>query len=208
MPRRGYLAGGHFKRMEILVSKNSVSLTPPLAFLYKIGECRKCMRQSFQFAAAMVVALGIGAIFASALGPIIWVLAGVTAAAVALYLTHLVVFAIRVTFFLRNSVPVSATPEEVAEAEKPLTRRKALTGLAKAFAGAAVATAIPTAAFAWGECPGRLNCGYSSCNGGDIWCCPKGYPELNLCNCRCYRNVNDVMNAGCNSTGSCFDQDF
>lgn len=178
-----------------------VSLAPPLGFLYRIGQCQKCMRQSFLAASASVC----GAIVAAALvrtdSMIAMAIIGLAIAMSALWMIHIIVYGLRAAAYARRP------GKKEAGQEKPRTfSRRAIIGLfLKTVAGAALATALPGLAAAMGECPGKMNCGFSSCaQSGQAWCCPRGYPILNLCNCNCYQTVQGVIQAGCNQTGSCF----
>ncbi|BAB54555.1 mlr9161 (plasmid) [Mesorhizobium japonicum MAFF 303099] len=180
----------------------SVSLAPPLGFLYRIGQCQKCMRQSFVAAMALVSgAIVITAGFERSFPALTLAVVSLASAATALWIIHIVVFGLRAATYARS-------PRQDEDGlDKPRTfSRRALIGLfLKTVAGATLATALPGLAAAMGECPGKMNCGFSSCaQSGQVWCCPRGYPILNLCNCSCYQTVQGVTQAGCNQTGSCF----
>ena len=198
--------------------RHSTPLNPRFGFLYRIGQCPRCMRQSFLVAACSLAAAALTLLFGDSLSALaISGILAIAAASVVLWLIHIVVFAIR---GLRRpevlqSKETGMPGERPADAGQPglgsnalASRRSAVLLFLKLAAGAVLATALPSRAMAWGECPGKLNCGNSSCGGGGVWCCPKGYPILNLCNCSCYQNVQAVMQAGCSSTGSCFNENF
>jgi len=187
------------------MKRKSVSIAPRFGFLYRIGRCPKCMRESFVFAVASVSLLA-GTLmaerftgFAPGFLPI-WKPVALTLACVSigLWVLHVGVSAWRVA-----KRPGAGEPMAVMDG-----RRQILLRFLRGVGAAALTTALPTAALAWNECPGRLSCGYSDCasrNGSDVYCCPKGYPILSLCDCRCYQSIQGM---NCNSTGSCFDQNF
>lgn len=194
--------------------RDSVSIAPRFGFLYRIGRCPKCMRESLLFAAASLslwaASLAIAAVYGDAfrnLSVARHLLSALSAVAVLLWLLHVGVYAIRSAYGHASTTPVE--PAEWASSNQFVGsgRRHALRALVKAFIGAAAATVLPSIALASGECPGRLNCGWSSCTPPDstAYCCPKGYPILSLCDCRCYSSVQGMR---CNQTGSCFDENF
>jgi hypothetical protein len=165
-------------------------------FISHIGICGRCMRQSFIVAILSVWLFSfIYLHFGRSASLELYIAAVLAFSSVLLWLTHVVTFAIRLDGEDNNT-------------DDLLCRRKLVTRIMLIAIATAAATAIPRVSYAWNECPGRLNCGPSSCTDSEVYCCPKGYPILNLCNCRCYSNVHDVIRDGCSSTGSCFDQNF
>jgi hypothetical protein len=117
-----------------------------------------------------------------------------------LWLLHLTMFASRAA--ARESERRHVGPSSAADADS--TGRRAFIGtFTRAFVGVALATAVPGMALAWGECSGRLRCGFTQCSNTGIYCCPQGYPVLSGCDCKCYATVRDVMQTGCNVTNHC-----
>jgi hypothetical protein len=179
------------------VKNKSISLSPKLGFLYRIGECPKCMREAFILAFSLCV-FSIIYFFANRFGIyksqiFEYSILVVTPTSLFLWLLHVGVRTYRI---LHNDVTVDQR------------RRTFLKRTLLVLAGIALSTAIPSIANARGECPGRLNCGWGTCAqqaNSQAYCCPKGYPILSLCNCRCYRSVQGLP---CNQTGSCFDENF
>ena len=179
------------------MKNKSVPLSPKLGFLYRIGECPKCMREAFILAFSLSVFCllyfffeGFGIYKSQVVDCFILV---VTATSILLWLLHIVVGAYRI---LHNDIAVSQR------------RRVFLKRALFVLTNIALSTALPSIANARGECPGRLNCGWGHCAqqyNSQTYCCPKGYPILSLCNCRCYRSVQGLP---CNQTGSCFDENF
>ncbi|TIV10662.1 MAG: hypothetical protein E5V94_04825 [Mesorhizobium sp.] len=188
-----------------------------MGFLYRVGQCPKCMRESFLFAAASaslwIVSLVAEAAYGYAFHSVSMacnLLAALSSAAVLLWLLHVGVYTFRVVYGAEGSLSspsAAGSPED--RDSRPLIvagRRRALQTLLKTFIGAAAATVLPSVALAFNECPGQLTCSFSSCAPSpNTYCCPKGYPILSLCNCRCYASVQGLP---CNQTGSCFDENF
>ncbi|MER8475988.1 hypothetical protein [Mesorhizobium sp. M1163] len=196
--------------------RDSVSIAPRFGFLYRIGRCPKCMRESFLFAAASLslwtASLAADAAYGNAfriLSVASHLLAALSSAAILLWLLHLGIYAFRSVYGDGLAAPFTAGPQEGANSNQLVAagRRHALQTLVKAFLGAAAATVLPSMALASGECPGKLNCGWSSCTpqNSTAYCCPKGYPILSLCDCNCYTSVQGMR---CNQTGSCFSENF
>ncbi|AZO32417.1 hypothetical protein [Mesorhizobium sp. M1B.F.Ca.ET.045.04.1.1] len=195
---------------------DSVSVAPKLGFLYRIGRCPKCMRQSLLFAVASLSLWAASLAADSIYGGVFYgltvahyLLTALSIGAILLWLLHLCVYAFRTAFGAGSATSrsVSGLAANRTSSRLPAAaRRHALRTLAKAFVGAAVATVLPSMALAFNECPGQLTCGFSSCApSSGTYCCPKGYPILSLCNCRCYASVQGL---NCNQTGSCFDENF
>jgi len=165
-------------------------------FVTHVGKCGRCMHQSFLVAAISVIAFASTWLyFGQWTSPVSDIGAVIAFSSVSLWLTHVTAFATRIS-------------KEHSDDHDLLSRRKLMIRFVSTALVTAAATAMPGVSYAWNECPGRLNCGPSSCTNMEVYCCPKGYPVLNLCNCRCYSNVHDIISDGCGSTGSCFDQNF
>jgi|GEM_PF-4746104 len=187
-------------------ASRSVSIAPKFGFLYRIGQCPKCMRESFLFAMAhaLLLVLTLALELYLSIGSSLWAFWKVAIwclfiASVGLWMLHIVVKAWRSAS--SDSKPGS-TPLHRTDRRDFLLRRL------KSMGGVAIVTMLPSVALAWNECPGQLTCGQSECarrNGYDYSCCPKGYPILSLCDCRCYQSIQGMP---CNATGSCFDQNF
>ena len=176
----------------------SVSAKTRLAFLYRIGSCPKCMRESFL---AMVMAWTVCAlslIFGSFFNFGILSIASLALAGglTALWLTHLLTYSVRTAGMPNQSMPGTAPLQST-------TRRSVLGRFGRALAAVALSTALPTFALADNPCPGQLTCGFTQCSSNGTTCCPNGYPWLNACNCQCYQTLQGVRNAGCRGQDTC-----
>lgn len=175
-------------------------------FTTHIGTCGKCMRQAF-LAAAMawclcLSALIAGSVFRSSL-PIMAALA-FAGLLTALWLLHVVVFGVRIALYSTGKTE-PASGIEVTEGKPLRSRRAFLPVMAKAIAGIALATAIPSrVSYAYGNCndPNFYPCSNTACvpSGSDNACCPEGAQYLSHCDCLCYRSSADV---NCGSYNYC-----
>ena len=167
------------------------------AFLYKIGVCPKCMRQSFIAATLSLALLGAVSLVNGPDRSLTFLIPLVIAIGlVMVWLLHVVVFGLK-----------AASQNRLVSVDSD--RRTFFFVAMRAMGVATVFTSMPGMALASGECGGRLNCGWGACAqkvGASAYCCPQGFPILNLCNCMCYQNVQGVIRDGCNSTGSCFSE--
>ncbi|MCS4088918.1 hypothetical protein FHT76_000507 [Rhizobium sp. BK176] len=197
------------------MERRSVSIAPRLGFLYRIGGCPKCMRQSFLVAGAATLSLGgVKLVERLHIYSNAWLevaLLCLTVSAIALWLSHVSVRSYRILLAQDHSGQ-SADPVGEHSPRSSLgvgkLRREFLKKVFLVIGSTALATAIPSLANASGECPGRLNCGWGSCAqrvNSDAYCCPRGFPILSLCDCQCYKSVQGMP---CNQTGSCFDENF
>lgn len=192
-----------------------IAITRRFRFVYEIGKCQRCMRQSFLAAFVLLCASG-GCTFVlrgTHFEGDLWILYLPTAAAALLWIVHVIVYSLRtLSATTAGGYGASSSHHEqdrsVPQKHAHGSRRSAMGLFLRALGGAAIATAVPRLALAFNECSGRLTCPMTSCSRGGSYCCPKGYPILNLCNCRCYENVQGVIAAGCRSTSSCYDENF
>jgi hypothetical protein len=163
-------------------------------FFARIGVCHKCMREAF-LACLASWAFAAAGIFGVPILPIDLLL-GLACLCTALWVLHMIVFAARWSLQpVRDAA--SALPPAFSR------RRSFLRRFAYALAGVAVATAVPSAGFGQGRCPGQLTCAQTRCGDNGFWCCPRGYPVLNACNCRCYETLEGVHAAGCRTHNVC-----
>jgi hypothetical protein len=197
------------------MKRQSVSIAPRWGFLYRIGECPKCMRQSFLVACATTSSFGVVKILEGLQvynnELLEFAILCLTIVSLVLWLSHVLVRSYRIL----HARGVTTLPEDTERApgsEVFLSihklRREFLTKVLLVIGSTALATAIPSLANASGECSGRLNCGWGTCAqrvNAEVYCCPRGYPILSLCNCQCYQSVQGMP---CNQTGSCFDENF
>jgi hypothetical protein len=175
-------------------------------FTTHIGTCGKCMRQAF-LAAAVAWCLCPAALIASSLFsssvPIMVALA-FAGLLTALWLLHVVVFGMRIALYTtRKTEPAGGV--EVNEGKTRPSRRAFLPIMAKAIAGIALASALPSrVSYAYGNCndPNFYPCSITACvpSGSDNACCPEGAQYLSHCDCLCYRSSADV---NCGSYNYC-----
>jgi len=171
------------------------------SFLTSFGSCPKCMRQSL-----LATLAAWGAVI------LLWPLSGVlkvaeelitfliVAASVLflLSLTHLLVFAARRCLAANTAAHVPG-----GEPEPLLTRRSFMSTFLRSLAYGAALAASPRLAQA--ACPnGTLTCQFTRCSDSGTYCCPRGYPWLNPCNCKCYETFEGLRAAGCNGSNRCF----
>lgn len=175
-------------------------------FTTRIGTCGKCMRQAF-LAAAIAWGLCLPALIASSFFsssmPVMAAL-GFAGLLTALWFLHVVVFGMRIALYATGKTePAGGT--EVTKG-KPLPSRRAFFAvMAKAIAGMALASAIPSrVSYAYGNCydPNFYPCSITACvpSGSTNACCPEGYQYLNHCDCKCYQSSADV---NCGSYNYC-----
>ncbi len=175
------------------------------SFLYRIGSCPKCMRQSAFAAAASGVTTGVveflplGQLHDVAFFAVSLLFVTLTS----LWIAHVATFAIR--NIKRFEPNVGETNPSDMRAHDQKKRRAALKNFAKLIIGGIAISAFPSLASADGDCSDRLYCGYSRCTpfGQRATCCPRGYPVLSTCNCRCYESYEDVAATGCPGTQRC-----
>ncbi|WP_352483895.1 MULTISPECIES: DUF3624 family protein [unclassified Mesorhizobium] len=153
-------------------------------FLYDIGRCPNCMRQSFLASCIGWLAVGItyGSGFVTSAGPILHCSVALALLLSGLWLLHLVVYAIR--YSLRQTKLQS--PSVNAGEYSPL-RRSFIANFSTAFASLAIMTTLPRIKELETPKKGRgtqlaMNCydgqcgqGTFCCQWGDSsWCCQDG----------------------------------
>ncbi|MHB1955018.1 MAG: hypothetical protein ACYCOU_14875 [Sulfobacillus sp.] len=110
----------------------SISKFLPMTAISSLGTCRRCMRISFAFAGGSVAVFGVASTIMGRSG--VSTALGVVALGFSLlWVAHLAAFAWRSTVF-RQTAPDRVEPSE---------RRRFFAQFSKAFAFAAVATALP-----------------------------------------------------------------
>ncbi|WP_181182995.1 DUF3624 family protein [Mesorhizobium sp. B3-2-1] len=175
-------------------------------FMTRIGTCGICMRQAFLAAAIAwclwLLALIASSSFSSSM-PIRIPLA-FAGLLTGLWLLHVVVFGIRIALYTTGKTEPSGGME-VTEGKLPPSRRAFFQILAKAIAGAVLATAIPSRiSYAYGNCndPNFYPCSITACvpSGSANACCPEGAQYLSHCDCQCYQSSADV---NCGSYAYC-----
>ncbi len=166
-------------------------------FTTHIGTCGKCMRQAFLAAAAAWCLCLPAAIASSLIGSSMPIIAGLALAGLltALWLLHVAVFGMRIARYKAAKTGGKLHP----------SRRAFLAVMAKATAGIALATALPSrVSYAYGNCndPNFYPCSNTACvpSGSDNACCPEGSQYLSHCDCLCYRSSADV---NCGSYNFC-----
>lgn len=126
----------------------------------KMGHCMRCMRLSFQVAAAMFVILVIGIVLLDWT----WItslMSVATAAAIALWLLHILAFATKAS---------SYRPNAGARSSRHLSRRKVAGLFGQFLVMAAVASATPALAQTCSD--GRSPCfSGTCCDSGKRCCC-------------------------------------
>ncbi|WP_353026324.1 DUF3624 family protein [Mesorhizobium sp. M0991] len=156
-----------------------------LRFLYDIGRCPKCMRQSFIASCIgwLAVWVIIGSGFITSAGPILHYSVALALLLSGLWLLHLVIYAIR--YSLRRTKLQS--PSDVKAGEHSPLRRSFIANFSTAFASMAIMTTMPrTVEFDShkkgagtqlamncydGQCgPGTFCCQW----GNSSWCCQDG----------------------------------
>ena|SRR5215813_179509 len=168
-----------------------------LSFLYQIGGCGKCMRQSFVAMcmswAFVVPTIGLGILFN--IEP--WVMKGLAALAgflTALWALHILVFATRQTLksrsgykgILPSAHSAGSLDLTVPKTDLAVARRQFFPVLAASVGAAVVVTAMPRSSLAqtycggrsgrdYGSCPNGICCGFNDGRGGRIYqCCTNG----------------------------------
>jgi hypothetical protein len=175
-------------------------------FTTHIGTCGKCMRQAFLAAAiswCFCLPTLIAGILLSSSVPIMVALA-LAGLLTSLWALHVVVFGMRIALYTTRKTE-AAGEMDITEGNPHPSRRALFPILAKAIAGMALATAIPSRiSYAYGNCydPNYYPCSITACvpSGSENSCCPEGAQYLSHCDCKCYQSSADV---NCGSYAYC-----